>query len=107
MNRPAELLIQYVNRESGNIPPDLAALINAALIPTFTQHHRRKLRDERICQAAALLGGSLEAIADRLAELSRRCRRATDEITALILEAARYAKLPESARHYRRIIEGF
>ena len=71
MNRPAELLIQYVNRESGNIPPDLAALINAALIPTFTQHHRRKLRDERICQAAALLGGSLEAKADRLAEVVR------------------------------------
>lgn len=98
-------LFARILKYADHLPPELVEQIQTLAANTLPASDLRKWRDERICQAAALLAGSVESKADRLAALSRRCRRATDEITALILEAGRYAKLPESPRHYRRIIE--
>lgn len=101
-------LITRILDHAAALPPDLVEQLQslAASMLSFTE--RLKLRDERIRRAAALLpAGNIERKAARLAALSRRYRRATDEVSRLLLEAARYAKLPKSPRHYRRIIEGF
>lgn len=90
-----------------DLPPDVVAEIQTFAAHTLTRTELKKLQADLFCRAAALLPADygITRKGAVLAAIARRCRKPTNEVSRLILEAGKYGRLPDSEKTYARKIQ--